>query len=105
MQEIIKSQKKAEFLAYHDSLTSLPNRLKLELDLEYTINIAHRNKLEIFVLFIDLDRFKIINDTLGHGIGDQLLKIVAKRIKSVLRETDILARMGGDGVYCSIRYF
>jgi len=96
LQEIIKSQKKAEFLAYHDSLTSLPNRLKLESDLEYTINIATRNELEIFVLFIDLDRFKIINDTLGHGIGDELLKVVANRIKSVLRETDILARMGGD---------
>ncbi len=96
LQEIIKSQKKAEFLAYHDSLTSLPNRLKLESDLEYTINIATRNELEIFVLFIDLDRFKIINDTLGHGIGDELLKIVGNRIKSVLRETDILARMGGD---------
>ncbi len=96
LQEIIKSQKKAEFLAYHDSLTSLPNRVKLESDLEYTINIANRNELEIFVLFIDLDRFKIINDTLGHGIGDELLKIVAKRIKSILRETDILARMGGD---------
>ncbi len=96
LKEIIDTQKKAEFLAYHDSLTSLPNRVKLEEDLNYLIKLAKRNALNLFVLFIDLDRFKIINDTLGHNIGDELLKIVSSRIKKNLRQSDILARMGGD---------
>lgn len=96
LKEIIETQERADFLAFHDSLTSLPNRIKLEEDLIYSIKNAARNELNLFVLFIDLDRFKIINDTLGHGIGDELLKIVSKRIKNMLRDTDILARMGGD---------
>jgi diguanylate cyclase (GGDEF)-like protein/PAS domain S-box-containing protein len=96
LEEIIKNQEKADFLAYHDSLTSLPNRVKLEEDLNYTLNFVKRNELNLFLLFIDLDRFKIINDTLGHDIGDELLKIISKRIKNLLRETDIVARMGGD---------
>ncbi|QKF82866.1 EAL domain-containing protein [Halarcobacter ebronensis] len=96
MQEIIETQKKADFLAYHDSLTKLPNRIKLEGDLEFAIKVAKRKNQNIFVMFIDLDRFKMINDSLGHSIGDELLKITSKRIKSVLRENDIIARMGGD---------
>ena len=96
LKEIIDSQEKANFLAYHDSLTKLPNRVKLEENLEYSISFAARNNSNLFVLFIDLDRFKNINDTLGHGVGDKLLVIVANRIRKVLRETDTLARMGGD---------
>ena len=96
LKEIIESQEKADFFAYHDSLTKLPNRVKLEENLDYAINFASRNKLNLFVLFIDLDRFKNINDTLGHDIGDQLLINISDRIKKVLRETDTLARMGGD---------
>ncbi|WP_143145183.1 EAL domain-containing protein [Arcobacter sp. LA11] len=96
LKEIIETQEKADFLAYHDSLTKLPNRVKLEEDLEYSISIASRNELNLFVLFIDLDRFKIINDTLGHGVGDILLKVVSKRIKNILRGSDLVARMGGD---------
>ncbi|XPV69312.1 MAG: diguanylate cyclase domain-containing protein [Halarcobacter sp.] len=96
LEEIIKNQEKADYLAYHDSLTSLPNRVKLEEDLNYTLNFVKRNELNLFLLFIDLDRFKIINDTLGHDIGDELLKIVSKRIKNILRDTDIVTRMGGD---------
>ncbi len=96
LKEIIETQEKADFLAYHDSLTKLPNRVKLEEDLEYSINIASRNNLNLFVLFIDLDRFKIINDTLGHGVGDTLLKVISKRIKNILRGSDLVARMGGD---------
>ncbi len=95
LKEIISSKEKADFLAYHDSLTKLPNRVKLEEDLTETLK-ANRNKLNIFILFIDLDRFKIINDTLGHSVGDKLLINIANRIKSVLRDSDILARMGGD---------
>lgn len=96
LKEIIATQEKADFLAYHDSLTKLPNRAKIEEDLKYSINIANRNNLKLFVLFIDLDRFKIINDTLGHGVGDSLLKIISTRIKNILRGSDLVARMGGD---------
>lgn len=96
LKEIMESQEKADFLAYHDSLTELPNRVKLEENLDYAINFASRNNLNLFVLFIDLDRFKNINDTLGHDIGDKLLINISNRIKKVLRETDTLARMGGD---------
>ena len=96
LKEIIETQEKADFLAYHDSLTKLPNRVKLEEDLQYSINTASRNNLSLFVLFIDLDRFKIINDTLGHGVGDTLLKVISKRLKNTLRGSDIVARMGGD---------
>lgn len=96
LEEIIKNQEKADYLAYHDSLTTLPNRAKLETDLKYVLNFIKRNELNLFLLFIDLDRFKIINDTLGHDIGDELLKIISKRLKNILRETDIVARMGGD---------
>lgn len=96
LQEIIDTQEKAEFLAYHDSLTSLPNRVRLEEHLNHVIDVSLRNNLTMSILFIDLDRFKIINDTLGHQVGDKLLQIVAKRIKSILRQSDMLARMGGD---------
>jgi len=96
LEEIIETQKKADFLAYHDSLTKLPNRVKFENDLEFSIGIAKRRKHNLFVLFIDLDRFKVINDSLGHVVGDELLKIISSRIKNVLRDTDIIARMGGD---------
>ncbi len=96
LEEIISSQEKADFLAYHDSLTNLPNREKLQRDLPRLLKLANRTSLNIFVLFIDLDRFKVINDTLGHGVGDKLLIIVANRIKDVLRDTDIVSRMGGD---------
>ncbi len=96
LEEIISSQQKADFLAYHDSLTKLPNRVKLEQDLSHLLSLADRNCLNIFVLFIDLDRFKIINDTLGHSVGDKLLIVIADRIRAILRDTDIVARMGGD---------
>lgn len=96
LQEIIDTQEKADYLAYHDSLTNLPNRIKLEDHLSHVISVANRDNLSMSILFIDLDRFKIINDTLGHQIGDRLLQNVAKNIKSVLRDTDMVARMGGD---------
>lgn len=82
--------------AYHDALTDLPNRLLLLDRLEQHIYHAKRDKLQVGVLFIDLDHFKKINDTLGHQRGDQLLVEVANRIKGCLRESDTLARLGGD---------
>ncbi|MAC84720.1 MAG: hypothetical protein CL624_11375 [Arcobacter sp.] len=96
LQEIIDSQEKADYLAYHDSLTNLPNRIKLEDHLSHVIAVASRDHLTMSILFIDLDRFKIINDTLGHQVGDRLLQNVSKRIRKVLRDTDMVARMGGD---------
>lgn len=83
-------------LAHHDILTGLPNRVLLEDRLQQTKALAHRTNKLFAVLFLDLDRFKIINDTLGHSIGDELLRMVAARLKTALRETDTIARIGGD---------
>jgi diguanylate cyclase (GGDEF)-like protein/PAS domain S-box-containing protein len=96
LQDIIKTQERADFLAFHDSLTGLPNRINFEEHLAHLLKIASRNDTNVAVLFIDLDRFKVINDTLGHQVGDEMLKTVAQRIKRVLRDTDMLARIGGD---------
>jgi diguanylate cyclase (GGDEF)-like protein len=83
-------------LAYHDPLTDLPNRLLFMDRLAQTIARAHRNSELAAVLFIDLGRFKQVNDSLGHATGDLLLQTVASRLKSCLREGDTLARLGGD---------
>ncbi len=85
-----------EQLALHDPLTGLPNR-KLFLDhLNMGILQARRERHKLAVLFIDLDRFKLVNDSLGHVVGDKLLQVVAARLRAALRETDTVARMGGD---------
>ena len=94
--DIIKSQERIDFLAYHDSLTELPNRLNFEENLTHSLKVAKRTKTKLAILFIDLDRFKVINDTLGHHVGDELLKKVASIIKSLLRDVDMLSRIGGD---------
>jgi diguanylate cyclase (GGDEF)-like protein/PAS domain S-box-containing protein len=83
-------------LAYHDSLTKLPNRLKLEAQLEYVVNNSKRNNLQFAILFLDLDDFKIINDTLGHSSGDEVLVSFAKKFKSIIRTNDMVSRIGGD---------
>lgn len=83
-------------LAHHDILTGLPNRILLEDRLQQAKALAHRTNSLFAVLFLDLDRFKIINDTLGHSVGDELLRMVSVRLKSALRETDTIARIGGD---------
>ena len=92
----VEQQKEMDFLAYHDPLTRLPNRTFFEERLEQVLAISKRKGTRAAILFIDLDRFKVINDTLGHHIGDEMLKTVATRIKSVLRKGDTLARLGGD---------
>jgi len=83
-------------MAQHDHLTGLPNRSLFLDQLEHNIKLAKRRHQKTAVLFLDLDGFKQVNDTLGHDAGDLLLKEVATRIKSVLRESDVAARMGGD---------
>ena len=83
-------------MAYYDSLTGLPNRNLLNDRLAVALARARRNQEQVCLLFLDLDNFKTVNDTLGHATGDQLLKVVAQRLKSVLRKEDTVARMGGD---------
>ncbi len=96
----ISERKEAEqvinFQAYHDLLTHLPNRALLKDRLSLAITQAQRNKRRLAVMFLDLDRFKIVNDTLGHTMGDRLLKAVANRLQACLRGGDTLSRFGGD---------
>lgn len=84
------------FMATHDDLTGLPNRSLLNDRLEQIIVDAKRNNTQAAVLFLDLDQFKTINDSLGHSIGDKLLKMVGERISFQLREEDVVSRFGGD---------
>jgi len=96
----ITERKRAEALisyqAYHDILTDLPNRLLFKDRLGLAVIQARRNETELAVMFIDLDRFKLVNDTLGHVKGDEVLQQVAGRLKDCLRRGDTLARLGGD---------
>ncbi len=85
-----------EHLAYHDPLTGLPNRFALNAHLAQSLSDARRNGTHLAVMFLDLDRFKTVNDSLGHDVGDQLLIAVAQRIRGALRESDTVARLGGD---------
>ncbi|AUB82545.1 putative bifunctional diguanylate cyclase/phosphodiesterase [Candidatus Thiodictyon syntrophicum] len=89
-------QTQLEFLAHHDSLTGLSNRLLLCARLEHALQIAARQSALVAVLFIDLDRFKRINDSLGHALGDALLRSAAERFQTAIRAEDTLARLGGD---------
>jgi diguanylate cyclase (GGDEF)-like protein/PAS domain S-box-containing protein len=91
-----QARDKLEYLAQHDDLTGLPNRLYFRTNLEIYIKRHHRLKQQFALLFIDLDNFKDINDNRGHKMGDQLLCEVGKRLKQSLRDTDFIARLGGD---------
>ncbi len=91
-----ESESRLDHLAHHDPLTGLPNRLLLNARMEHSLARARRNHSQLAVLFIDLDRFKYINDTLGHPIGDLLLQGVAQRLTACVREEDTVTRLGGD---------
>lgn len=90
------AEEELRFQAFHDPLTSLPNRTLFMDRLEMAIRRARRNKTTLAVLFVDIDRFKIVNDSLGHIAGDQLLREAAQRLASVMRGADTIARFGGD---------
>jgi diguanylate cyclase (GGDEF)-like protein/PAS domain S-box-containing protein len=90
------AQERVQYLAYYDALTGLPNRTLLQDRLSKALASAHRQNDKVALLFLDLDRFKNINDSLGHSVGDLLLKDVAERLKRTAREQDTVARLGGD---------
>ncbi|HEY0613865.1 MAG TPA: EAL domain-containing protein [Candidatus Elarobacter sp.] len=94
--ELKRTQHELFESAHRDRLTGLPNRLSLEQRIEETIADARRDDRRFALLFVDLDRFKTINDTLGHGIGDDVLREVASRLQETLRAGDVIARPGGD---------
>ena len=93
---LLEKQQHLDHLAHHDQLTDLPNRLYLAAHLPYTIEEARRTNRMVAILFLDLDRFKHVNDSRGHETGDELLKAVAQRLREATRSEDIIVRMGGD---------
>jgi diguanylate cyclase (GGDEF)-like protein/PAS domain S-box-containing protein len=93
---IKRSEERLEYLAHHDPLTGLPNRLLLTARIDHAMERARRRQNQIALLFLDVDRFKNINDTLGHPAGDDLLKIVGQRLSDCVRGEDTVARLGGD---------
>ena len=92
----LRTEDRVNHLAFHDELTSLPNRLMLSQRLDEALNRNRRTGTQLAILFMDLDRFKVINDSLGHDVGDQLLRQVGDRLRAQSREGDTVARMGGD---------
>jgi diguanylate cyclase (GGDEF)-like protein/PAS domain S-box-containing protein len=91
-----EDEARIEFLAHHDALTALPNRVLFRDRFELAAALAERAEAKVALLFLDLDHFKSINDTLGHPAGDALLKLVAQRLRQCVRETDTISRQGGD---------
>ncbi len=94
--ERMETHKRIQHMAHHDALTGLPNRTLLEDRLKQALGRMRWHKRYVAVLFMDMDRFKIINDTLGHDVGDQLLQTMSKRLLNCVREGDTVARLGGD---------
>ncbi len=95
-EELADTQARLAHLAYHDPLTGLANRFRFQEQLERALQRAHTNHGQVSILFIDLDRFKRVNDGWGHATGDELLCHVAQRFATAIRGNDLLARLGGD---------
>ena len=93
---LAEAQRKLAHLAYHDPLTDLPNRLKFSEQLQRDLEEAARTGSAAAVLFVDIDDFKLVNDSLGHAVGDDLLRVLAGRLRQAVRHEDIVARLGGD---------
>jgi diguanylate cyclase (GGDEF)-like protein/PAS domain S-box-containing protein len=91
-----RAEERLTFLAFHDSLTGLPNRRKLDHELHKALAEAKEKNELVGILFLDLDRFKYINDSLGHKMGDKVLQVMAERLRGSLRSEDIISRQGGD---------
>ncbi len=91
-----EAEEKLEELSFYDPLTHLPNRVLFHDRLSVSLSIAKREKHQLAVLLLDLDRFKIVNDSLGHNVGDELLELIAQRFLTLGRESDTVARLGGD---------
>jgi len=96
IKERVKAQDKLQYLAHHDTLTGLPNRVLLCDRLEHAFAQSNRTGKLVAILFLDLDRFKVVNDSLGHHSGDELLITVANRLKNCIREGDTVSRLAGD---------
>ena len=94
--QLKRSEQQLEHLTHYDPLTDLPNRLLVQSRLEHAIEQARRHRSKVGVLFVDLDRFKNVNDSLGHPAGDELIQAVSARLRGGLRDEDTLARLGGD---------
>ncbi|TAN52141.1 MAG: EAL domain-containing protein [Rhodospirillales bacterium] len=94
--EARKKDERIKHQAYHDALTGLPNRLLLQDRLAHALDLARRDVMRVAVMFLDLDRFKIINDSLGHDVGDLLLQGVSERLQLCVRKSDTVSRLGGD---------
>ena len=95
-QRFAGQQRQISHLVYNDNLTGLPNRQNMMERVDHAIELARRHKRQLALLLLDLDRFKSINETLGHAVGDELLKTLSSKLKLRLREADTLARLGGD---------
>ncbi|WP_042259569.1 EAL domain-containing protein [Paraburkholderia heleia] len=91
-----ETEERLSYLATHDALTGLPNRTLFTERLTLSLARARRSGKRVAVMFLDLDRFKLINDTMGHGVGDEALTVIATRLREAVRETDTVARLGGD---------
>jgi len=91
-----QAEERIQRLALFDQLTGLPNCTELQTRFKFALNLAQRHGKQMALMFLDLDRFKNVNDTLGHSVGDQLLMAVSQRLKTTLREEDTLSRLGGD---------